>query len=108
MGNSDHTLIIINAREQIRKKLTLTNQKKKWKTGQKLVMNNNILDIRRHGGRSPPTPTSNKGEPRPQGQRSPGQLMPMKTPQRIPKKSKCIIFKFINIQILTCINNIKL
>ena len=44
---------------QTRKKLTLMNRKKKWKTGQKLVMNNNILDIRRHGGRSSPTPTSN-------------------------------------------------
>ena len=151
------------------KKLTLMNQRKKWKTGQRLVMNNNIRDIRRHGGRFSPTstsnkrmeaittvvlekgppraretppprppghparydqlgnqrskpprgsptaqgmqegpPGSNKGEPRTQGQRSPGQLMPMNTPQRNPKKSRCIIFKFINIQILTCINNIKL
>ena len=59
MGNSNHTLIIINAREQTRKKLTLMNRKKKWKTGQRLVMNNNILDIKRHGGRFSPTSTSN-------------------------------------------------
>ena len=36
------------------------NQKKKWKTGQRLVMNNNILDIGRQGGRVSPASTNNK------------------------------------------------
>ena len=60
MGNSNHTLIIIKRRGRTRKNLTLINHKKKWKTGQRLVMNNNVLDIRRQGGRIAPTSTNNK------------------------------------------------
>ena len=53
-------------------------------------------------------PGSNKGESRPQGQRSPEQLTPMKSPTRSPRSQDSSYFKFINIQICTCTHNIKL